>query len=146
MIWLLLAAETATLPDIHLICSGQTAANIASETTTANVTDNRGYAASGSATTSRPTAVSMAVQFRIIDGKAEANVPRFAVPALSGGGKGGWYPVKDVKFTDDQITGKVRYNFMDSSTFTIDRTTGILTSSGGFQALCTKVDRAERKF
>lgn len=144
MIWLLLAAETATLPDMHLICDGQSAANMASSST-ANVTDNEGYSVNGIATTSRPTVIAMSLQFRVVDGVAEMNLPRIAAPQISSS-KGGWYQVKDLKVTDDQITGKVRFNFVNSSSFRIDRTTGILTSAGGFQGTCAKVDRAERKF
>lgn len=145
MILFLIAAEVATLPDLHLICEGQTAANLASETTTATLSDNEGYSASGMATTSRPTVVQMTVQFRVKDGKAEMNMPRMAAPLMSSS-KEGWYAVKDVKFTDDQISGKVKFNFLASSSFRIDRSTGVMTSSGGFQGQCTKVERAERKF
>lgn len=145
MIPLLVAADVAALPNIYLICEGQTAANLASETTTATITDNEGYSANGVATTSRPSVVRMTIQFRVSDGKAEINMPRFAAPVISSS-KEGWYPVKDLKFTDDQISGKVKYNFIASSSFRIDRSTGVITSSGGFQGQCTKVERAERKF
>ncbi|MDT0507513.1 hypothetical protein [Novosphingobium sp. MMS21-SN21R] len=145
MIWLLLAADAAVLPDIHLVCAGQTAANMASETTTANMTDSEGYSANGYATTSRPTIVKMTIQFRITDGTAEMNVPRMIAPPISSS-KEGWYAVKALRVTDDQISGKVKFNFINSSSFRIDRTTGVMTSSGGFQGNCTKVERTERKF
>lgn len=131
--------------ELFLVCDGGTAANATTSTTNAIVRDQYGNEVSGTASTSEPTNVNFRVQFRMLNGAAEMNVPTVATPQLRGG-QAGWFPVKKLVVSDTEISGNVSYNFMSSSRFRIDRRTGIMTSSGGFNGTCVKRDLSQRAF
>lgn len=131
---LLALTLAAATPNMLLVCEGATVAEVAESTTTAAVLDNRGNTAVGRAVTSSPQAIPFAVRFEIEDGE-----PTLALPDRR-------YKVRDLSITDRRITGKVRYNFLSSSRFEIDRVTGTMSSENGFQGRCKPVDTAARAF
>lgn len=141
-----LAASPAHAADeLLLICDGVTYTNVESARTTGAVADNQGYSAGASITTTRPGEVPFRVQFRLLDGAARMNVPAFA----SGGAKGdaNWFPVSNLAVSDSEITGRVKFGFWyGSSNFRIDRRTGTMTTSGGFNGGCQKQDITQRAF
>jgi hypothetical protein len=130
--------------DMLLICQGQTSGHRAVGTTTATIFDNQGNQVTGNAVSTAPGDVIAVVQFRVRAGQAEMNVPAALTPMFAGG-KNGWFKVKKLAFTDDTITGKVAFTFLDNTSFEIDRRTGILTAQG-FQALCERAELSERRF
>jgi len=139
--------EPSSKPETEmlLVCDGSTFTVAPTSQTNALVTDNNGYMASGSVTSSRPASVGFQVRLRIIGGDAEMNIPAIAAPTISNG-NGGWYKVKDLKIGENEISGKIRMNWFDSSIFRIDRRTGQITSEGGFSGTCRKEDLQKRAF
>ena len=54
--------------------------------------------------------------------------------------------MRELQVTDRDITGKIKINLLNNSSFRIDRISGRLTSSGGFQGDCEPEDVTRRKF
>lgn len=143
---LLLLAETAPIDsELLLVCEGGTLSNMQTAETYVSAYNNRGYRVDGNATTREPGRIDYSVKLRIRDGIGEMSVPDLVVPELSSG-KQGWFPVKDLKIGDDEISGRVRFNFVSSSSFRIDRRTGDISTSGGFVGKCVKQDLSQRAF
>lgn len=141
-----LAAEAAQpVEEMLLVCEGSTLTNLTTATTTARLADNQGYAVDGRASTSEPRSVDYTVHLRIRGSAAEMTVPALVMPEFNSS-KSGWLPVKQLVISENEITGRVRYNFLSSSTFRIDRRTGDITSSGGFRGKCRKQDLTQRAF
>jgi hypothetical protein len=138
-------AAEGDLGNVHLVCHGRSFGNVETSQTTAAVSTNTGFSGSGASSTARRGEVSMAVQFRIEDGEARMNLPASALPEIHGG-KNGWLKVTKLEVTADRISGKVKFNFLNSSEFEIDRRTGIMTSEAGFQGDCEKLDLNARAF
>ena len=137
------AAATQT-EKFHLICEGGKSVSVATSSTSAVVTTERGGNAIGSSITSQPVYRPMTVQFRLENGLAELNVP--AVSGVKQDAPGGWSKVKDLHVTENDITGKVSMGWLVKSTFRIDRRTGIMTTEGGYQGDCRPMDMTQRKF
>lgn len=129
--------------DLHLICEGATAVQVPTSQTTGVVTTNRGGMAVGSSVTTEAGAVAMTVQFRIRNGLAELSTPAYSGVRQN---KSGWAKVKDLVTTDDEFAGKVGAGWIGSSRFRIDRRTGTMTSSGGYQGQCRRLEQSERQF
>ncbi len=127
-----------------LVCDGTSRGNQVTSRTTGSMFDNRGNSATGYAVTTEPGTVAFRVQLRIKDGKAEMNTPPGPSPWW-GGGKAGWYPVKGLAITGDEISGRVQYNFATASRFRIDRRTGTITTDK-FTGTCVKQDLSQRAF
>lgn len=62
------------------------------------------------------------------------------LPALSAAFTPSWQRAEQVKITDDQITGNLRTTIFSKSTFTIDRRSGVISTSGGYTGVCRKVE------
>jgi hypothetical protein len=140
---LLAAAVAAPTENMHLICEGGTARQFPTSTTTGIVATSRGGSAVGSSVTTEPGYVPMIIQFRLQNGLAELSVPSYAGIRQ---GAGGWSKVKSLYVSDGEITGKVSAGMFDSSSFRIDRRTGTISSSGGYQGECRPMDASQRKF
>ena len=72
-------------------------------------------------------------------------LPAFATPPLTMK-IDGWLPVKKLAVNDMTISGKISMGLLDSSSFTIDRISGIITSSGGFTGKCAAIAAENRQF
>jgi hypothetical protein len=131
--------------EMLLICDGSTFTVAPTSQTNAFVADNRGNMVTGSATSTAPANVGFQVQLRIIGNDAEMHLPAAAAPRISAK-NGGWRKVKELQITENQISGKVRTDWFDSSSFRIDRRTGSITSEGGFSGTCRKQDLQQRAF
>lgn len=143
---LLLAAAVQTPEnEMLLICQGETMANINAASTRAQVVTSDGRSAYGTAQTTTPATVPFSVQFRMISGKAEMNVPSMATGGASG--EANWFPVSNLRISESEISGKVKFGFLyGSSKFRIDRRTGRISTSGGFQGICERQNLAGNKF
>ncbi|OOG39660.1 hypothetical protein B0E52_13145 [Rhodanobacter sp. C06] len=69
------------------------------------------------------------------------------VPPMHDKAVDGWWPLSDVHFDDDAITGKYHMNFVSKPTIQVDRHTGVLTIKGtqNFSGKCEK-STGGRKF
>jgi hypothetical protein len=54
--------------------------------------------------------------------------------------------VRELQVSERDIVSKIRINLMNNASFRIDRISGRLTSSGGFQGNCEPEDVTRRKF
>jgi hypothetical protein len=138
-----LSAEVPT--QLQLSCPGSSTGMLVVESASARVTGQAGTTASANGSRSEITTIRGTVNFRLSDGIAEINVPAQFLPTLHGG-KAGWFKVKELSLTDDEIIGKVSLNFLNSSRFRIDRRSGMITTSGGFTGECSKMENQSVKF
>jgi hypothetical protein len=131
--------------ELYLACKGGATAQVATGTSSASAIDSRGGSAAASGITTETQYIEGIVLFRMAKGLAEVNVPR---QFLSGQklGNAGWFKVKKTLVSEDEITGKIQTEFLTTSSFRIDRRTGIMTSDGGFSGNCTLVDVMTKKF
>ncbi len=128
---------------IMLSCPGSSSGIGTTSSGSAVATNNYGERVNVYGSTQEPITVNGTVDVRIIEGVAEV-----LVPAIFTGGTGGakWRKVKNLAITDSEITGKVGLGLLSSTTFRIDRRSGVLMSDGGFRGQCTKIDEAARAF
>jgi len=139
---LLLAAEPLSL---SLTCTGSALTQIATGSSTAIATDNRGGIATAEGVTTAPISVALTTGFELEGNGARIFLPAEMRPALSQG-KNGWYPVDNLSVGDHIIRGTVKLSFIRTTAIEIDRDTGILTTKHGYRADCTPIDRSRRKF
>lgn len=89
----------------------------------------------------------LTVQVSGDDGRIQ--LPKRLVPPLNSGGEGeGWWPLRDVMVTPDQVTASYRLNGMNQPKVRIDRRTGRISVKGieEFHGTCDAVDEGERRF
>ena len=139
------SSNADVLPDLYLACEGGTTEQVLTGSSTVSAADSQGGSASATGVTTEAQFIAGTVLFKMSAGVAEVNVPR---QFLSGQklGNAGWFKVKRLAASEDQITGKLQTNFLVTSTFRIDRRTGIMTTGGGFSGNCTPVDITKKKF
>jgi hypothetical protein len=134
-------AETAL--SLLLSCPGSSSGMGVASSTNVIGSNNYGERVNVSGSTRTPMTVEGVVEIRISNGLAEVMIPaQFTLG--SGGTK--WRKVKNLSVTDDEISGKISLGLLDSSTFRIDRRSGVLISNGGFRGQCQKVDESKRAF
>ena len=85
------------------------------------------------------------ISFRMSDGAAMLSVPAALLPPIHGG-KRGEFRVRELQVSERDIVGKIKINLLNTASFRIDRISGRLTSSGGFQGDCEPEDVTRRKF
>jgi hypothetical protein len=124
--------------EMLLVCTGTTLRSTPTSQTSAMVTDNSGNMAVGSATSSSIQNAQIQVRLRITGEEGELFVP-------AGFMNSGWRKVKKFKMGADEISGKISY-WLTQSSFRIDRRTGIMTTSNGFEGNCIKEDLQQRAF
>lgn len=56
-------------------------------------------------------------------------MPRTMLPPIRGGDDG-WFKIKDLKVTADEITGSIAVNFINNPKMIMDRRTGLVRISG----------------
>lgn len=81
-------------------------------------------------------------------GTARAQMPNAALPPMHGG-RDGWYDIRELSVTDEEIRGKVAINFLNHADIRIDRRTGGVVFKGlqsSFSGQCEKIDTARRAF
>ena len=126
-------------PKMALVCRGQIVRAVPIEQSSAVAVDDAGHSVRASGVTERAMASDADVLFRMEDGAATLHLPSSLLPGFHNG-KAGWMPVENLQVSDREIAGKVRINFLVHSSFRIDRMTGQMTSSGGFDGACEKID------
>lgn len=127
--------------ELQLVCEGSTSTSH----TTAFVMDGQGHMALGSATSTNSARVMHTIRIHIVGDMAEVHIPTSLAPQISSK-NGGWRKVSQLQINSNEIIGKVQVDWLDSTTFRIDRRTGSITSAGGFSGTCRKEDLQKRVF
>lgn len=81
----------------------------------------------------------------MIDGvEGQVRMPRSMLPPIHGGNDG-WFKIKSMRLTENEITGSAGVNFANSPKIRIDRITGNISMSGkagDYSGRCTRYDPA----
>ncbi len=89
------------------------------------------------------------VLFELKDGAARVRLPHAMLTAVnSGGDADGWWPVGELRVTEEMITGRLRENLVNKPGLRIDRMTGRIDLGGAypFRGQCERDTQLERKF
>lgn len=134
---------------LNLICGGQGAAN---KTTTSNVRawGNDGSQAGATVNSTQSVNFGGEVALWIEGTDGRIRVPEAMLPKIRGGEKG-WFRLKSIIVTENEITASVVVNFLNSPKLRLDRMSGAISlsgSAGDFGGNCLKFDpdAVERKF
>lgn len=131
---------------MHLICRGTGERKV--------VTAGSAFAFSGGNSASAFGAHQQLSQFGeqldidIQGGAGKARVPRRFLPTIHGG-EGGWFEVRDLNVTPDEITGKIAISFNQHPNLRIDRRSGAVSLDGkvgAFAGQCEKFDPTQHAF
>jgi hypothetical protein len=119
----------AIAQSLHLVCVGGGEGNRAT-VSSAYGQDNHGNSAWGQVIGQRAVPFDDQVNIELNDdGAGRVRMPRVMLPPLHGGSDG-WFSLKSIKRTDDEITGTVQVNFINSPKLRLDRTTGRISIAG----------------
>lgn len=120
----------ASAESLHLVCLGAGSANRPS-TTYGSVADNHGNAAWGQIVGQRTVPFDDQVNIEITDGERDGRIrlPRAMLPPIHGG-DGGWFKLKNIRWSNSEITGSAGVNFINSPKVHIDRLSGHISISG----------------
>lgn len=135
---------------LHLVCVGGGEGNRATMSS-AYASDNHGNSAWGQVIGQRAVPFDDQVNIELNDdGTGKVRMPRVMLPPLHGG-SGGWFALKNIKRTDEEITGTVQVNVINSPKLRLDRMTGrisIAGKAGNYSGECQPYDPATvtRKF
>lgn len=146
---LALAAQSGEPLNLHLICEGAGS----QEKRTSNSAygwDNQGNSATVTANGSRTVGFDDQVRIDLAGTGGRIRVPQAMLPPIRGG-KDGWFELRDVEATADDIRAVATINFLNKIKLRIDRLTGTasFTVKGGqFSGRCTPYDpgTAQRAF
>lgn len=88
------------------------------------------------------------VLFEMADGAARLHLPPDLVTAVHGGDTDGWWPVYELRVTDEAVFGRVRINVINKPSFRIDRVNGDIELDGlmPFRGQCESTAGQARKF
>lgn len=148
------ARDETEEPDSHparisLVCLGAGSANRVT-TGTVNVWDGDGDHAWANVVGNRTVPFEDQVNLWIESDEGRIRMPRAMLPTVRGGDNG-WFKIKSIKTSDDEITGTVAVNFMNRPKLRIDRITGAISISGkagDYSGFCSPYnpDTAQRAF
>jgi hypothetical protein len=140
------AAQPSALPlELNLSCRGESTGLATVGTESVATRNNWGGASASYGTRQGLMTIDTLISFRLANGEAMLSVPAALLPPIHGG-KRGEFRVRELQVGERDITGKIKINLMNNASFRIDRISGRLTSSGGFQGDCEAEDVSRRKF
>jgi hypothetical protein len=149
LVGLALAAPASAQPspprELNLTCRGESTGLATVGTESYSTANNYGGAATSYGTRQGLVTIDTLITFRLANGEAMLSVPAALLPPIHGG-KRGEFRVRELVVSERDITGKIKINMLNNSSFRIDRISGRLTSSGGFQGDCEPEDVTRRKF
>ena len=128
MFTLLIAMSASVEGRLDLVCLGRGSANKPTSSS-AFVTDNYGNSASANVMGNRSVPFADQVNLWIEGIEGRLRMPRTMLPPLRGG-EDGWFKIKNLEVSDDEITGSVAVNFINNPKLIIDRRTGLIRLSG----------------
>ena len=86
----------------------------------------------------------------VFDGEAgRVRMPPALQPNIRGRSEDGWRPLSEIEVSDDRITARFSFNFIDKPSIRIDRVTGMVEIRGmafNFQGECQPYDAEVRRF
>ncbi len=91
---------------------------------------------------------------RVQNERVSIRGPESLRPAMSGSGQDGWRELTEVGITDNEITGRISYNWVNRPHVEIDRTTGevrisqgnVLSGRSSFVGECERVETDRPRF
>lgn len=131
---------------LNLVCSGSGAAN-KSVNTYGQAWDSDGNSAGAMVTQQRSVGFEDQLQLWIEGDSGKARLPRAMLPPIRGG-EGGWFEVKNIRISENEITGTVNVNVINHPKLVLDRLTGTVSlagKAGQFNGQCQKFDPATVK-
>jgi len=131
---------------LHLICRGTGERKVVTAGTATAFSGGNSATAFG--TRQQLSQFGEQLDIDIQAGAGKARVPRRFLPALHGG-DGGWFEVRDLNVTPDEITGKIAINFNQHPNLRIDRRSGAVALDGkvgAFAGQCEKIDPTQHAF
>jgi hypothetical protein len=148
---LILAAAVVACPaaardqasELNLICVGGGSANKATSGTVTGW-NTSGEFASGTIRSSRSVGFEDKVGIRIAGEEGRLRMPRTMLPPIRGG-EDGWFKLKNIEYSDGEITASVSVNPLNNPKLRLDRDTGAVSLSGkagDFVGQCQKFDPA----
>ncbi len=75
--------------------------------------------------------------------KGQVKIPVGMLPPFQKDEASDWFPIREYKITNTEVTGEVKINFLNKPNLRIDRTTGTIVFASGlneFSGECEKVD------
>ena len=113
---------------LNLVCDGGGSVN-KSTTDVAQGWNNWGGSAAVIATRRSTVGFDDQLQLWIEGGQGKARLTRVMLPKLRGG-DGGWFGIKDIRISGNEIAGSVAVNFANHPKLILDRIAGTVTLSG----------------
>lgn len=135
---------------LHLVCLGAGSGNRAFQTF-GTAQNNAGGSAWGQSVGMRPVPFDDQVNIEIgEDGTGRVRMPKMMLPGVRGG-KDGWFEIRKVEITDDEIKGVVQVNILNSPKLRLDRIQGRVSidgKSGNYSGECQPYDpdTVQRRF
>lgn len=130
-------------PRIELVCLGGGAANKPTQATV-NAWNSNGDYAGANVVGSRSVGFEDQVNLWIEGEDGRLRMPRSMLPPIRGG-EDGWFKLKSIKISENEITGSVGVNPLNNPKVRIDRLTGAISISGkagDFTGRCSRYDPA----
>ena len=139
-----------TAAAINLVCTG---GGTHTESRTARAYSSENYMDPNAVSLSHKVDIGFEdeVLVQIEGDTGKIRIPKAIRPAINSGGDEGWWRVKDLRITHDEIRGKVTLNPIRNPKIRISRLTGRISisgASGNFSGYCQPYDPAtvERRF
>jgi|GEM_PF-887384 len=84
----------------------------------------------------------VAVTLRFADGQGRVRLPKKLIPPIHSGGSDDWWPLENIRMTQQEIHASYRLNVVNRPTLVIDRNAGTLTIDAiqDFNGRCERVD------
>jgi hypothetical protein len=126
---------------LNLACDGSGAANKV-RSGSAMAWDDAGNSAQVQTTQQSTVGFEDQLQLWIEGEEGKVRMPRTMLPIIHGG-DGGWFDLKNIKVTANEITASVAINFMNKPKLILDRLSGTVSLAGKvgqFNGHCQKFD------
>lgn len=142
-------ASTVQAEELNLVCFGGGSANKVTGSS-AYGWDNSGNSANAMVYSQRSQGFEDEVRLRINDDDPRLRMPRTMLPKIRGG-EDGWFKMKDIEYSEGEITASIAVSLLNNPKLRLDRYTGSISisgKSGDYVGQCQKFDplQAERKF
>jgi hypothetical protein len=137
------AVANDALQRLDLVCLG-TGAATRQTNTTVNAWDSDGGYGSANGVGNRSVPFDDQVNLWVDGDEGRLRMPRAMLPSIRGG-EDGWFKVKSIKITQNEITGSVAVNLVNNPKLRIDRVTGAISISGkagDYSGRCERYDPA----
>lgn len=142
-------ATTVQAEELNLVCFGAGSANKVTGSS-AYGWDNSGNSANAMVYSQRSQGFEDEVRLRINDDDPRLRMPHTMLPKIRGG-EDGWFKMKDIEYSEGEITASIAVSLLNNPNMRLDRYTGSISisgKSGDYVGQCQKFDpeQVERKF